>query len=391
MSFILLSGLVAALLAAEMTTVAFPFVVRIAKAIRAMDYPGGRRSQENAIPRLGGIAIAAGIAAGGILPNLLLWRHWGEKVTPLDMAALLGGTTLVFLVGVADDALGLSPIKRLAVQVVAASVVVYAGWGFSNLYIPFWGNVPLGMIGGLITVVWIVGVTNAVNLLDGLDGLAGGVAAIIATSLLVFACIQANILMVIVTSAVAGACLGFLRHNWAPARIYMGDSGSLTLGFLLAVMSLHASIKGAATVAILVPILALGLPIIDTILVMAVRFVESPQASHLRRFARMFKADRNHLHHRMARVAPQFKRIVLVIYFVAACFCAMALIVAVSRSAELGIALVIVEVAVVLLLRSVGMRRRSDHPVCAASPLAVGASTPPLRGGECAREAPGST
>src|SRR5256712_4831639 len=93
MSFILLSGLVAALLAAEMTTVAFPFVVRIAKAIRAMDYPGGRRSQENAIPRLGGIAIAAGIAAGGILPNLLLWRHWGEKVTPLDIAGLLGGAT----------------------------------------------------------------------------------------------------------------------------------------------------------------------------------------------------------------------------------------------------------------------------------------------------------
>src|SRR3989441_12765412 len=359
MSFILLSGLVAALLAAEMTTVAFPFVVRIAKAIRAMDYPGGRRSQENAIPRLGGIAIAAGIAAGGILPNLLLWRHWGEKVTPLDMAALLGGTTLVFLVGVADDALGLSPIKRLAVQVVAASVVVYAGWGFSNLYVPFWGNVPLGMIGGLITVVWIVGVTNAVNLLDGLDGLAGGVAAIIATSLLVFACIQANILMVIVTSAVAGAFLGFLRHNWAPARIYMGDSGSLALGFLLAVMSLHASIKGAATVAILVPILALGLPVIDTILVMAVRFVESPQGSHLRRFARMFKADRNHLHHRMARA--QLKQIVLVIYFVAACFCAMALIVAVSRSAVLGIAPVIVEVVVVFFFDRKRTRLNSRH------------------------------
>src|SRR2546428_4141590 len=109
MSFILLSGLVAALLAAEMTTVAFPFVVRIAKAIRAMDYPGGRRSQENAIPRLGGIAIAAGIAAGGILPNLLLWRHWGEKVTPLAMAALVGGGTPVFLVGVWGGAVGPSP------------------------------------------------------------------------------------------------------------------------------------------------------------------------------------------------------------------------------------------------------------------------------------------
>src|SRR2546428_2074088 len=112
MSFILLSGLVAALLAAEMTTVAFPFVVRIAKAIRAMDYPGGRRSQENAIPRLGGIAIAAGIAAGGILPNLLLWRHWGEKVTPLDMAALLGGAKPGFLGGVRRGSLGASPLQR---------------------------------------------------------------------------------------------------------------------------------------------------------------------------------------------------------------------------------------------------------------------------------------
>src|SRR5436309_7297857 len=121
MSFILLSGLVAALLAAEMTTVAFPFVVRIAKAIRAMDYPGGRRSQKDAIPRLGGIAIAAAIAAGTIFPSLLLWRQCGGTVTRLDMAALLGGTTLVFLTGFGDDAIGLSPIHRLLVQVLAAS------------------------------------------------------------------------------------------------------------------------------------------------------------------------------------------------------------------------------------------------------------------------------
>src|SRR2546428_10930375 len=144
----------------------------------------------------------------------------------------------------------------------------------------------------------------------------------------------------------------------------MGDSGSLALGFLLAVMSLHASIKGAATVAILVPILALGLPIIDTILVMAVRFVESPQASHLRRFARMFKADRNHLHHRMARLAPQRKQIVLVIYFVAACFCAMALIVAGGRGAGLRNAPRIVERGGGFFVCGMGKRRPCEQPVC---------------------------
>src|SRR6185295_4409961 len=106
------------------------------------------------------------------------------------------------------------------------------------------------------------------------------------------------------TAATVGACLGFLRDNWAPARIYMGDSGSLTLGFLLAVMSVHASLKGAATIAILAPILALGLPVIDTLLVMAVRLVAKPHGSSVRRLARMFQADRNHLHHLMARAAP---------------------------------------------------------------------------------------
>src|SRR6185295_9037473 len=116
-----------------------------------------------------------------------------------------------------------------------------------------------------------------------------------------------NPLMVVVTAATVGACLGFLRHNWAPARIYMGDSGSLTLGFLLAIMSVHASIKGAATVAILAPILALGLPVIDTLLVMAVRLIAKPQGSWLRRFSRVFQADRNHLHHVMARAAPERK------------------------------------------------------------------------------------
>src|SRR5439155_25965847 len=151
-----------------------------------------------------------GIAAGTIYTSLLLWRQWGEKVTPLDMLALLLGTGLVLVVGIAEDGIGLTPLARLVVQIVAASVVVYAGWAFSDLYVPFWGNVRLGLFGSVTTVLWIVGVTNAINLLDGLDGLAGGVAAIIATSLLVFAFMQANILFVIVTAAIVGACLGFL-------------------------------------------------------------------------------------------------------------------------------------------------------------------------------------
>jgi UDP-GlcNAc:undecaprenyl-phosphate GlcNAc-1-phosphate transferase len=137
----------------------------------------------------------------------------------------------------------------------------------------------------------------------------------------------------------------------------MGDSGSLTLGFLLAVMSLHASIKGVATVTILGPILALGLPVIDTLLVMAVRFIEKPHGSVLRRFARVFKADRNHVHHLLVLIAPGRKHVVLAIYFVCAWFCVMALAVSLTRSAVLGVALVIVEIGVVFLMRNLGVIR----------------------------------
>ena len=359
MNPLLLSGLLGATIAGLTVIMAFPWVVRIALAVRSVDYPGGRRSHKEAIPRMGGIAIGAGIAAGAILPALLMWKQWGPTVTPWDMLALLMGAGLVFLAGLIEDGIGLAPTYRILVQLVAASGVVYAGWSFGNIHIPVLGEVHLGLMSGLVTVAWIVCVTNAVNLLDGLDGLAGGVTAIIATSLLVFAYIQSNILMVMVTSAIVGACIGFLRHNWSPARIYMGDSGSLTLGFLMAVMSLHAAVKEATTVAILVPLLALGLPVIDALLVMAVRFIERPHGSHVRRVARMFKADRNHLHHVLSRAVAERKHIVPAIYFVAACFCGMALVVAISRSEALGVALVLVEVVVIFLMRSLGRRREA--------------------------------
>jgi UDP-GlcNAc:undecaprenyl-phosphate GlcNAc-1-phosphate transferase len=355
MNPLFLAGALAALVAALTSTAAFPVVTRIAVAIRAVDYPGGRRRQKEAIPRMGGFAIAIGIAAGVVLPGLVLWQQWAETVTRSQLSALALGTGLVFIIGAADDILRVAPVQRFIVQVAAATYVVHAGWGFAHLYVPFWGEVRLGLLADLITVLWIVGVTNAINLLDGLDGLAGGVAAIIASSLLVFAWIQGIAVTFILMAAIVGACLGFLRKNWAPAKIYMGDSGSLVLGFLLAVMSLFGSMKDTATVAILVPILALGLPVIDTLLVMAVRFIEKPQGSLVRRFARMFQADRNHVHHLMMRTVPGRKQIVLVIYLVAASFCTMALVVAVSRSASLGIALVIVEVLVVLLMRNLKM------------------------------------
>jgi len=223
------------------------------------------------------------------------------------------------------------------------------------LRLPGIGQVSLGHAAVPVSLLWIVGVTNAINLIDGLDGLASGVVAIISTSLLFYATLQGSAGTVVLMGVMVGACLGFLRHNWEPAKIFLGDSGSLTLGFLLGAMSLHSSIKAPAAVAILVPILALGVPVMDTLLVMAVRFLDRSHGRLADRFLRMFRADRKHLHHLLAHFGGRRARIVGVIYAVVVCFCAMALVVAVTGATLLGLVLLVVEFAVIFGMRQMGL------------------------------------
>jgi UDP-GlcNAc:undecaprenyl-phosphate GlcNAc-1-phosphate transferase len=174
-------------------------------------------------------------------------------------------------------------------------------------------------------------------------------------SFLGYAVLQGNAGTVILMAAVAGSCVGFLRHNWEPARVFMGDSGSLTLGFLLATTSVHSSLKAPAAVAILVPILALGVPVMDTLLVMGVRFLDRPKGPVTGRFLRMFHADRQHLHHLLSHFGGARSRIVAVIYAVVLSFCALALFVAVTGETTLGVALVVLEFTVILSMRRLGL------------------------------------
>jgi len=174
-------------------------------------------------------------------------------------------------------------------------------------------------------------------------------------SLLGYATLQGSAGTVVLMAATAGACLGFLRHNWEPARIFMGDSGSLTLGFLLAAITVHSSLKAPAAVAILVPILALGVPVMDTLLVMAVRFLDRPKGPVTSRFLRMFHADRNHLHHLLAHFGGRRSSIVAAIYAMVVSFCAMALLVAVTGEVTLGVLLLALEFLIVLGIRRMGL------------------------------------
>ncbi len=345
-------------IAALVTHLLVPPIARLAVALRALDHPGGRRLQDSVVPRLGGVAIGFGLALAAAVSVALGWHDWSSKLLRADLYALGLGLGLVFLVGVIDDLVGVSTAKKFLVEIVAAWLLVRIGWSFSVLRLPGIGEVDLGLWGGVVSVLWIVGVTNAINLIDGLDGLAGGVVAIISISMLVYAVLQRNPGTMVLMAATAGSCLGFLRHNWQPARIFMGDSGSLLLGFLLAAASVHSSLKAPAAVAILVPILALGLPVFDTLLVMLLRFLDRPKGSWGERFLRMFHADRNHIHHLLQNLGADRKRVVGVLYGVAIAFCIAALAVAVTGETTLGICLLGLEFVVILSMRRWGRRAR---------------------------------
>jgi len=348
----------AALIAGVVTGAMVPFATKIAFAVRAVDYPGGRKFHGGAVPRLGGVAIGIGLAFGAGAVALMRWSAWGGgRVSKVELVALLVATAMVFTVGLVDDIVGVSVAKKFLVEFAAAVLIVYAGWWFSVLGVPGGGEVGLGVMGGVVTVLWIVGVANAINLFDGLDGLAGGVVAIVAGSMLAYSLIQGSVLTSVLMGAVLGACLGFLPHNRMPAKIFMGDAGALTLGFLLGAMSVHGSLKSSAAVAILIPILALGIPVMDTLVVMTVRFLERPKGHAVERLLRIFRADRNHVHHLMQRHGASRPTVVRMLYLFVLISCTMALTVALTKSSGLGIALVIVEAAAILLVRTLGFPR----------------------------------
>ncbi len=351
------SALVAGSIACLVTTLMVPLSLRLARTLGAIDEPGGRRLQAVPTPRLGGIAILAGIALA--VPAVLIFR-WSQQLAglpPSQITAVLIGIAIIFLLGLADDLFGMTPVVKLVVQFTAAAVVVQAGLSFETLSLPFVGTLELGVLGGVASCVWIVGVTNAINLIDGLDGLASGVVAIIALSFSIYAFVQGNSMTVLLMAAAAGSCVGFLRQNWHPAKVFMGDSGALTLGFMLAAVSVHSSLKTPAAVAILVPLLALGVPIMDAFLVMLGRFLNGPQSGPVRRALRMFHADRNHLHHLMEVFHLTRPRVVLGIYALVLAFCAFSLTVALSKSASIGLSLIVVEFLVIVAVRHWGLKR----------------------------------
>lgn len=346
---------VAALLTTTLLTVPF---LRIARRLGIMATPGGRHSHTEPTPCLGGVPVSVGIATGTWIAYVIGARAFGAAVPPLELLVLGLSSGLVLATGVVDDARGLSALTKLLAEIAAALIVVSIGWNFTALSLPWGDGLELGMFGPLLTVVWIVGVTNATNLLDGMDGLACGVVAIVASSLFIYSIVQSDLLSALLSAAVAGSCVGFFPHNRTPAQVFLGDSGSLTLGFIIAVISVRTAIKAPAAVAIMIPILVLGVPVIDTLLVMLHRFVRRPARFGVRVMG-MFIGDEEHLHHRLGRLAPSRRATVRILYLLVLVFCAMALAVNAIRNGWLAWAVVAFQVLAVVTLRSLGGHQRA--------------------------------
>lgn len=273
-----------------------PAVGGMARMLGAVDRPDSRRLNRRPVPRLGGLAIFLGI----IVPSLAFLDLSDET------RGVLLGAAVATVVGAVDDFRGLAPPTKLVGQVCAAAIPVAFGVWIDHFTFPFLGVVDIpAWIGVPLSIVWIVAVMNMVNFLDGMDGLAAGVCAIAGSTYAVLALSLGKADAAIISAIVAGACVGFLRHNFFPARIFMGDSGALCLGFILASISIQGLLKTASTVVLLLPLLVLAVPIVDTSFVVARR---------LKYRQPIYGADRSHLHHRFLEIGFSQRRAALMMW-----------------------------------------------------------------------------
>ncbi len=298
------------------TLVATPFAKWISIKCGAIDYPKDRGVHKKPMPRMGGVAIVLGFTV-----TVLMVFFFDRGMSTKQFVGFLSGALLIAALGVLDDMKNLPAKLKFCVQIVAALIVIFSGIQINVVLWPV--TAALQKFSIPITLVWIVGVTNAVNLIDGLDGLAAGVSSIAALSLMVLCIMTGSNTAVVLTAALAGACLGFLPRNFNPAEIFMGDTGSTFLGFVLSVTSILGVFKGYALLAVSVSVLCLGLPVFDTIFAM------------LRRMAKhqsIMQPDRGHLHHRLIDRGFSQKQAVLILYAISFCLGCLAIFISFKDS-----------------------------------------------------------
>ena len=310
------------------------------------DEVGGRKLHRRPVPRLGGVAVVLSLA----IPLLAL-NFYDNKISRAFLAdealltSLLGGTLLMTLTGLLDDLKGVRAMVKLLAQLAAAGLAFWAGIRIEAIAIPFMGVVDLGMLALPITLFWFLLVTNAINLIDGLDGLAGGVVVLAGGTLFVMSVIEGNMLAALLLSVMLGATLGFLRYNVNPASIFLGDTGSLTLGYLLALVSVHSAQKSYALFSIIAAVMALGLPIFDLAMAVVRRFLSGQP---------IFAADQNHIHHLLLRKGLSPSKAVISLIGVAVVLEVLALVFIYADDAVSAVSIGLLVVLITVAVRKLG-------------------------------------
>jgi len=351
--------------AAVVTTGLAPMVRSFGLRLGLTDKPDPRKQHDRPMVRLGGIAMVLGF----LLALTVIWVLGGFGLLAPERDQLiwstLAGSLCFFCIGFTDDLFELSPWSRLIGQFAVASIIWSQGVRIGAIDLPWLNSSGSALVLSdglslLATMVWLVGITNAINWLDGLDGLAAGVAGIAAVGLISVSFSLHQVAAGFLAAALAGCCLGFLRHNFNPARIFMGDGGSYFLGFTLAAVSIVGPAKGLTTVSLVLPLLILSLPLADMSAVIMGRLREGRSP---------FYPDRRHLHHRLLRAGFSHRRTVLLIYVFTQWLAALALVVANAemRFLWLGLATAILVATVVISRRQL----QTERALCQTSPSAV--------------------
>jgi UDP-GlcNAc:undecaprenyl-phosphate GlcNAc-1-phosphate transferase len=324
-------------------------VKRVAEEIGAIDHPGARKLHLASTPRLGGLAIIFGFG----FPLMLLAAN--EKAAGLVsknltyLFAVLASGSLIVGLGVYDDMLGSDAPKKFMVQAAAAAILVSFGFRFSS--VSFGDTViQLGYVGWLVSILWIIGVINAMNFIDGIDSLATIVAITIAVAFGIIAIIRFDVFSLVIMTALGGSLIGFYRWNKPPAKIFMGDTGSLFIGLILAACSIARPSKAPTALIIGGPILALALPVLDTLIVMQQRFGQPAERGH-HRIISMFNADRRHFHHVVSEKYGSITKAILAIWFVSLLFAAAAVLTVMPELKLEGYGLGAIGVLVMLFFR----------------------------------------
>ncbi len=319
---------IAFLLAFIVAFMATPYTIKIAEKVGAVDIPKDkRRMHKKVMPRFGGPAVILGFLVSVIYLLIVMSIEGSINLFGMDEYGkkLLGfflGIVIITITCVIDDIKEIKPIFKLVGQLLAAIVVVSFGITIDDINVRFIEIPELGeFVQSLITILWIIGVTNAINLIDGLDGLSSGITAISAISLLIIFILNGSpAVAVVLITALTGALVGFLPFNFAPAKTFIGDTGSNFLGFAISIIAILGVAKTYTAVVIVLPIIVLGLPIFDTLWAIIRRLIKGKSIKAV------FKGDKGHLHHRIVRMGFSQKQAVLILYGISASFGLFAII-----------------------------------------------------------------